>query len=350
MNSRSTASASRTLSHKGGVPQDGARLWCPLLTPFDSSGEIDHMRLRRHMDFLRPAVDGFLVPGSTGDGWTLSQEQTQALLATVVEEAVESGVGLLIGILKPDRDGMVDALMRTSAWLRQRAGTEDTMAALHSASVQGFAYCAPHGQDRSQQDIVDVMDSLLATGLPATLYQLPQITGNEVAPQTVRSLAARHPNLRMFKDTSGTDRVANAGVDDLYLMRGAEGGYSRQLKLAGGRYDGFLLSSANGLGPQLAELIDHLRQGRRAQADALSTRLEAVVSTVFSAAAALPYGNVFTNANKAIDHFMAFGPDPRRVAAPRLFCGRHLPADLLATTGEALARHGLMPAQGYLHS
>jgi hypothetical protein len=77
-------------------------------------------------------------------------------------------------------------------------------------------------------------------------------------------------------------------------------------------------------------------------------RLEVTVNEVFAAAAPLPYGNAFTNANKAIDHFMAHGPGARSVRPPRLHTGERLPADLIATAGAALERHALMPERGYL--
>ncbi|MFT3956108.1 MAG: dihydrodipicolinate synthase family protein [Piscinibacter sp.] len=331
------------------LPEGVPTLWCPLLTHYADDGRIDFERIGRHLDFLAPSVRGFLVPGSTGDGWQLSDAQADELLAGVVEMAGQRRLALLIGVLKPSGAAMHEAMARHLRWLQQRAGSDDPLTALRAASVAGFTYCAPHGATLTQGDIADMLDSLLATGLPASLYQLPQVTGNRIAPQTVRSLAARHANLLMLKDTSGEDQVAASGLDDLFLVRGAEGGYSRHLKPGGGRYDGFLLSTANGFGPQLAELIGQLRGGRQAEADALSARLEATVNAVFAAAAPLPYGNAFTNANKAIDHFMAHGPGAGSVTPPRLHSGERLPAELIATTGAALEHHHLMPTRGYLN-
>lgn len=349
MTSASDLGAARSALLHRLLPDGVPTLWCPLLTHYDDQGRIDFERIGRQLDFLAPSVHGFLVPGSTGDGWQLSDGETQALLAGVVEMAVERRLALLIGVLKPTGAAMHEAMARTLRWLQQRAGSSDPLAALRSAAVAGFTYCAPHGAALTQGDIADVLESLLATGLPASLYQLPQVTGNRIAPETVRTLAARHANLLMLKDTSGEDQVAESGLADLFLVRGAEGGYSRHLKLGGGRYDGFLLSTANGFGPQLAELIEHLRSGRRAEADSLSARLEAAVNEVFAAAALLPYGNAFTNANKAIDHFMAHGPGARSVTPPRLHSGERLPAALIATAGAALERQALMPARGYLN-
>ncbi len=328
-----------------GVPD----LWCPLLTHYDDAGEIDFTRIGRQLDFLAPSVRGFLVPGSTGDAWQLSAGQTQSLLAGMVEMAAERHLALLIGVLEPTGSAMHASMRRTMEWLQQRAATDDPIAALCSASVAGFTYCAPHGAELTQPAIADALDTLLAIGLPTALYQLPQVTGNEIAPQTVAALAARHANLLMVKDTSGDDRVADSGLAaELFLVRGAEGGYSRHLKIGGGRYDGFLLSTANGFGPTLAEMIQHLRAGRQGEADALSARLQAAVDAVFAAAAPLPFGNAFTNANKAIDHFMAHGPGARTVNPPRLHSGQRLPVELIHTTAAALDQHGLMPTHGYL--
>lgn len=348
MTSAPEPAAARSALTKQLLPAGVPTLWCPLLTHYDDAGGIDFERIRRHLDFLAPSVHGFLVPGSTGDGWQLSDAQTQELLAGVVEMAVARRLALLIGVLKPSAAALHQALAHLLRWLQQRAGSNDPLTALRSASVAGFTCCAPHGAALTQGDIADALDPLLATGLPAALYQLPQVTGNRIAPDTVGTLAARHANLLMLKDSSGEDRVADSGHDSLFLLRGAEGGYSHHLKLAGGRYDGFLLSSANSFGPQLAELIEHLRGGRQAEADALSARLEAVVNEVFAAAASLPYGNAFTNANKAIDHFAAHGPGARGVTPPRLHGGERLPAELIATAGAALERQALMPARGYL--
>ena len=327
-----------------------APLWCPLLTPYGSDGAIDLQRLRRHVEYLTPSVGGFLVPGSTGDGWVMSDAQALQLLDAMLDLAQAGGAAVLVGVLRPDVAAMQATMACMLDRLRRRAGTDDAQTAMRRASVQGFTFCAPHGADLSQDAIAGAFDSLLGCGLPVSLYQLPQVTGNEVAPATVRALATRHANLHMVKDTSGADRIADAGLDDVFLLRGAEGAYSRHLKIAGGRYDGFLLSSANGFGPQLAQMIDLLRQGRRAQADAMSARIEAVVEAVFAAAAGIAFGNVFTHANKAIDHHMAFGPLARDVAAPRLHGGQTLPDELIAVAGDALARHGLMPARGYLYS
>ena len=330
------------------LPQGVPALWCPLLTPYQADGQVDAARLSRHLASIAGSVGGLLVPGSTGDGWQLADAEARALLKRLLPLARAHGTAVLIGLLKADTTAVLHQLRDTLAWLRRLTGAETDLAAMRAAGVCGFTACPPSGAGLSQDTIRESLDQLLATGLPFALYQLPQVTGNEMSPDTVAWLAARHPNFLWFKDTSGADRVAAAGVREVFLVRGAEGGYSRHLSGHGGAYDGFLLSTANVFAAPLAQVLDHLAHGEPAAAQALSARIGAVVDPVFAEAGALPFGNAFTNANKAIDHWMAHGPAALNVPGPRLYSGHTLPSPLIALAGEALRAQGLMPVRGYL--
>ena len=182
------------------------------------------------------------------------------------------------------------------------------------------------------------------------LYQLPQITENEMSPELVADLSWRFPNFILFKDTSGRDRVATAGLDlgGVFLVRGAEGDYASHLKTSLGTYDGLLLSTANSFGAQLWSIIELSRTGRGSEAAQISARLTSLVTAVFKLVEAVPAGNAFTNAGKAVDHFFAYGPRGLDAPAPRLHAGISLPAGVLESTRDALLRHELMPSHGYL--
>jgi dihydrodipicolinate synthase/N-acetylneuraminate lyase len=340
--------AERTALMRHLLPDGTPTLWCPLLTHYTAQGTLDKERMRRHLGFLQGSVKGYLVPGSTGDGWELREDEKRELTDFMLEEASQRGLHLLLGVLETEAAAMQRGIEALMQHLRARhAGTTD-LDALAAASVCGFTVCPPRGAELSQDEIEHALDGLLALGLPLSLYQLPQVTANEMAPETVARLAQRHPNFLLLKDTSGADRVARSGLRDVFLVRGAEGNYASHLHLGGGAYDGFLLSTANGFGPQLAQMIDDLRADRHAQAQTFSDCLSALVEEVFSAAQQLPHGNAFTNANKAIDHFMAHGPTAAGVTPPRLHAGVRLPQDFIDLTGQALQRYGLMPARGYL--
>jgi dihydrodipicolinate synthase/N-acetylneuraminate lyase len=130
-------------------------------------------------------------------------------------------------------------------------------------------------------------------GLPTALYQLPQVTGNTMAPELVAGLAERFPSLLLFKDSDGRDEVALSGRTpaEVTLLRGAKGDYARWSKARGGPYGGFLLSSANAFPAQLATVLEDLRHGRMAEAERCSAAISAVVADAFAAVAEVRVGN-----------------------------------------------------------
>jgi hypothetical protein len=79
----------------------------------------------------------------------------------------------------------------------------------------------------------------------------------------------------------------------------------------------------------------------------MSERLTATVSAVFALVSPFPHGNAFANANKAMDHFFAYGPKAASVSPPRLHAGSSLPTEMILETGKILDRYGLLPSKGY---
>ena len=332
-----------------GVP----KLWCPPLTHYQADGAPDRNRIAAHLRSIAPYVKGLLAPGSTGDGWEMDEDEQRRLLDLVLELSRPLNLRVLIGALRTDaeqeRRVIVDALGR----LGERTGGKDDCDAHRwgAAGVCGFTVCPPTGRDLPQEEIRDRLAAILELGVPTALYQLPQVTLNEMAPETVAELAGRYANFYLLKDSSGADRVATSGLElgGLYLVRGAEGDYHRWLKAGGGPYDGFLLSTANCFAGQLHRMIERLEQGRVDEARSGIAPVERVVARVFDLVAGLPDGNAFANANKAIDHFLAHGPEASRLPPPRLHAGSRLPPRLIEATGQVLTDYRLMPGRGYLH-
>jgi dihydrodipicolinate synthase/N-acetylneuraminate lyase len=325
-------------------------LWCPPLTHFDAGRRIDLTRMEAHLAWMMPHVKGYLVPGSTGDGWDLDDAETDTVVRFAVEMARTRGVSLLLGALRKKTTDVTVSIERFLGILHKLTGKTDPLAALVAAGVSGFTICPPAGKDLDQATIVAALEIILDRGLPVALYQLPQVTENETAPETFAKLVAKYPNLILFKDSSGADRIALSGVDarGVFLVRGAEGDYARWLRSAGGAYDGFLLSTANSFPAGLLSVVNGIREGRLAEALRVSTALSGTVGEVFGLVGEIPCGNAFTNANKAIEHFMAFGPGATDREGPMLHGGIRIPAGIITATGDILRRYGLMPEKGYL--
>lgn len=299
-----------------GIPQ----LWCPPLTFFRGPGDFDGPRIIEHLNALASeGVGGLLVPGSTGEGWQMNDDQIRELLSLVLDAAQVSGLKILIGVLKTE----------TSAVLAAFDALQD-----HSnhPAVAGFTVCPPKGVHLTQTEISLQLRRILSRGYPTALYQLPQVTENEMAAATVAELVTDFPNLILFKDTSGHDRVANAGLDlqGLFLVRGSEQqGYAKWMQSAGGPYNGLLLSTANVFASQLRQMLAFQAAGRFEAAAQLSDCMQATVTDAFALVAELKIGNPFTNANKLLLHLRQSGRAAADTDGPLLYSGERLPRELL---------------------
>lgn len=321
-------------------PQGIPRLWCPSLTHFSAAAQFDVQRIRAHVTAMSPWIGGLLVPGSTGEGWEMTDDDIEQLLKITFDIAHSLNLPVLIGVLKTSTDNVISGIQR-----------------LHQFSQHpcfaGFTVCPPQGEQLTQPEILAGLRSVFDTGYPIALYQLPQVTRNEVSPETVQWLAANYHNLILFKDTSGHDRVATSGVDlqGVFLVRGAEaGGYAHWLKESGGAYDGFLLSTANVFAKELATMIQLAEAGQIDEARARSTRLETLVQQTFDSVISIPAGNPFTNANKVLDHIRAYGESFHIQPAPLLYSGVSLPWEPIAQAHERLKEWQQAPLTGYLNT
>ena len=66
-------------------PQGIPHLWCPLLTHFRADGELDAVRIRRQLQAIATHVRGLLVPGSTGEGWEMTDQEVHRLLEVTLD-------------------------------------------------------------------------------------------------------------------------------------------------------------------------------------------------------------------------------------------------------------------------
>ena len=327
-------------------PQGIPQLWCPPLTHYTEEGDIDFARMKAHLGYMSKWVKVYLIPGTTGDGWELSEEEIRKVLRFDLDMAEKLNIRILVGVLRTDAKAARQSIIDTLAWL----GAGDSEELLDKTKVCGFTVCAPAGSNISQGEIYRGLAEILKLKVPTALYQLPQVTGNEISAETVAKLAAEFSNFYLFKDSSGYDRVAMSGLElgGVYLVRGAEGDYSKWLRMNNGSYDGFLLGSANCFAKELNSIIRNLSGGNIDAAQRLSQRITAVVDEVFKSVRDLPAGNLFSNAYKAIDHYFAYGSEAPNLAPPRIHSGKRLPTEIIKIAGDALRRSGLMPSKGYL--
>lgn len=303
-----------------------------------------------HLRHVSPNIGGFLIPGSTGDGWELRPRETERVLQIALNQASQLGFSLLIGVLKPDIESMLAAIEQVLQTICARGEEADPITAMKSARVCGFAICPPAGKDVSQEEMRFGLASILDLNVPIALYQLPQVTKNEIGAEAVKNLADQYYNFVLFKDSSGSDRVVLAQQDlgGVFKVRGAETEYSKWLDGTRMGYDGFLLSTTNCFARELAQMMEYSYGGQHDLAQQISERISAIIIEVFQIVSPLKAGNPFANANKAMDHLFAFGSKAIAMPPPRLHNGATIPQEMIRRTAEILARHDSLPRDGYL--
>ncbi|HEX7969755.1 MAG TPA: dihydrodipicolinate synthase family protein [Stellaceae bacterium] len=315
----------------------------PLLTHYrrHDGVAVDRERMAAHVASLRPHVRQFLLAGSTGDGWELELGHLLDLAALARDAGVfDPASRVLFGLLRRSTDEVVE----WAAALERDFKSEG----MPAADFAGFAVCPPAdahaGQDAIRRHYERVLE---ATSRPIAVYELPQVTGCAIAPSTLRALAA-NPRITMFKDSSGADTVARAGpIEGVVMLRGAEGDYVEALRPEG-PYDGWLLSTANVFAEDFRRILRLRDAGKADQARDISALLSRQIAALFKAAGEVPFGNAFSNANRAGDHLLAHGSAWRSAPAPLTVSGHPLPRDLLAEAAQILARHPGIPERGYL--
>ena len=162
---------------------------------------------------------GIVVAGTTGEGATLSDDETPALVGQV-REVVRGRASVVVGV-----GGTATARSVESARAARQAGADGVLAVTPP-------YVKP-----SQAGIVAHLRAVAdAAGLPVMLYDVPHRTGVSLSPASLVSLAD-HPAVVAVKDARGDVSFAASaarssglawfcGVDDLllpYLAVGASG-------------------------------------------------------------------------------------------------------------------------------
>lgn len=273
-------------------------LWFPPLTFYKEDGQIDYERMTVQMKKIRPFCKGVLVPGSTGDGWVLRQEQLEDLVMFFLKSEGFERFDMMIGALMPDADETLASIERWCKILRTVSGKTDDKEAMEALGVRAFVFCVPAGEKDPQKQKSE-MGRILGTGLPMAFYQLPLVTGVTVAPEVIAELAGKYPNLIAGKDSGGKDEMALSGLlkDRLMLLRGAEGDPTDLLLSSAPVYDGLLLSTVNCFAREYSEMLD----GKLAYRDfgGIIKKAFALVHT--------PVSNAFSDAVRAICHVQEHG-------------------------------------------
>jgi 4-hydroxy-tetrahydrodipicolinate synthase len=280
------------------MASEAARYQCFTIsiTPFAADGAIDEAALRRHLRKLGDAGIGVYVGGGgSGEGYSLSQEETGRLLAIAVEE-LKGRVPIRAMGVEP----------RTA---RQMIAFLDQAKSAGVDSAQVYSLDVGHGHAPTPRELDAYFSDVLSnTDIPSVL-STHQSVGYVIPTQVIIELFDRHPQLIglniSHQDPNYLRTLADALGGRIDICVG--GPHQAPMALAFGA-QGFLSSEGN-IAPRLCmSVIEAARVGENA---AFLERWGKLMRLFMAL-----YGNGGIRVTKALlEHFGLAGGYPR---APRL--------------------------------
>jgi 4-hydroxy-tetrahydrodipicolinate synthase len=221
-----------------------------LVTPFLPNGSVDLPALRRLVEWqIEDGID-FLVPcGSTGEAQTLSAEERETVVRTVVETA-RARVPVMAGATHNDTRLAVEEARRLS-----RLGVTWLLSA-----TPYYNRPTPEGLFRHFSAIAD------AASVPVCLYNVPGRTAVNMKPDTVLRLA-EHANIVGIKESSGDLAQVQhllLGRPEGFAVLSGEDWLTLAIIAAGG--DGLVSVASNEIPGLMSRLVGQCLRGRLVEA------------------------------------------------------------------------------------
>jgi len=225
-----------------------------LVTPF-RDGEVDYPALRESIEWQIARGTPVLSPvGTTGESPTLSHDEHERVIATVVEQAA----------------GRVKVLAGTGSNATAEAVRLTKFAA--KAGADGALLVAPY-YNRPTQAGIYAHFARIAEGcdLPQVLYNIPARTGRNVEPETIERLSRLGPIVAVKEASGSLDQVSDlVARTDLTILSGDD---SLTLPMMAVGAEGVVSVVGNLVPEDVIALIEAFRSGDLAGARDRHARL-----------------------------------------------------------------------------
>jgi 4-hydroxy-tetrahydrodipicolinate synthase len=154
-----------------------------MITPFSTSGQVDHEKAWRLARYLSDnGSDALVVTGTTGESPTLDNREKLALYKTVVDAVADKDTFVIAGTGNYNTAESVE--------LTEKAG---------ELGCDGVLAVTPYYNKPSQPGLVAHFTAIADVGVPVLLYNIPGRTGRLIELETLEHLA-RHENIVGVKD------------------------------------------------------------------------------------------------------------------------------------------------------
>ena len=239
-----------------------------MITPFLSDGSVDYDGLRRNTRHqIEHGINGLLPLGTTGEAPTLSEDEKERIVRTVIEEArrTNSGVKIMVGV-----------------------GTNSTSKTIHNAQqaqvwgADALLVVTPYYNKPTQEGILAHFAAVCGeTDLPVVVYNIKGRTGTNIETSTLKTMTANNEQVIAVKEASGditqmTDVLAQ--IPDLAVYSGDDGMTFPLLCLGG---QGVISVVSNLLPKQVVEMVTATLDGKLELARQLHFKLLPIFKAAF---------------------------------------------------------------------
>jgi 4-hydroxy-tetrahydrodipicolinate synthase len=246
-------------------------IWLPAITPF-VDGAVDFVGYERLLDhYLDRGVHGIFPLGTTGEGPTVDDDETEAIVDRTVS-VVAGRVPVFVGIGGNDTRKVVKTVKR----LERHA---------YTGIVSVCPYYNRPTQDGLRRHFLGIAE---ATDRPIVIYNIPYRTGVNLANDTLLELAER-PNIVGVKDSSGdltqSLELLRRRPTGFAVMTGEDASFYTMLAHGA---DGGILASAHLETECFLAVYRRMVENDHVGARAAWSRLETLVPLLFREANPMP--------------------------------------------------------------
>ena len=236
-----------------------------LVTPFHPDGSVNFEKLRELTEWhIENGTDAILALGTTGESSTMTHEEDDAVLQTVIAAAA-GRVPVIAGTGSNATQTMLEKSLRA-----QELGAD------------GLLLITPYYNKGNGEGICRHFAAVAdAVSIPCILYNVPGRTGCAISVENVERLA-RHPNICGIKEASGdmsyAMRIAHCIGPDFALWCGNDDITIPLLSIGG---SGVISVLANIQPRECHEMVMDYLEGRRERAAAAAVKYLELMNGLF---------------------------------------------------------------------
>lgn len=237
-----------------------------LVTPFKKDNSVDFDGLKRLVNFqIDNGIDYLVVMGSTGEPATLSKEEKQNIINTVVETN-NGQLPLVIGIGGNNTQAVINEIEQTDL-----------------SAFDAILSVSPYYNKPSQEGIYQHFKAIAeVSSKPIIIYNVPSRTGVNMLPKTVIRLATDCANIIGVKEACGSMdqalRLVQNKPEDFLVISGDDM-VALPMTLTGGA--GVISVLGQGIPSDFSKIIKLALEGKTKEASSLHYKLMDSIDYIF---------------------------------------------------------------------